>query len=181
MPCMLNKTHAHTTTPGHACIYMHAAACCWLIHAQPPTPATWLTLAGRITGCRACWPLTLTAPRCKELRGMRKGSSKQNEAACAVEIKVSVVTTSAHLGGCLVGYASPTLMNQTFPSLTFVSKSAPRTTTCSPFSSDAVATVKAAAKSTRHAAKRIDAIVIDWLVRGVQGAKQRIEVVLIKR
>jgi hypothetical protein len=71
-------------------------------------------------------------------------------------------------------------MNQTFPSFTVVSKSAPRATTCSPFSSEAVATVRAAAKSTRHATERIDAIVIDWLVEGIQGTKQRIEVVLIK-
>lgn len=54
-------------------------------------------------------------------------------------------------------------MNQTLPSLTDVSKSAPRATTCSPFSSEAAATVRAAAKSTRPATERIDAIVVDWL------------------
>lgn len=58
----------------------------------------------------------------------------------------------------MAGPAVRTLMNQTFPSFTVASKSAPRDTTCSDFSSEAVVAVKAAANSTRHASARTDAM-----------------------
>lgn len=122
----------------------------------------------------------LTAPGSKELQGHRKGQGQQPPKSVADLTALSTYTLcrtlSAPAGACM-----RTLMNQTLPSLTLSSKSAPSTCTCAETSAAAPENAQAAS-STTHAnnvVERLAAIVcvcVGWW-RAEKGTEERAKVI----